>query len=270
MSNDEIIPIWQPLGFSTHQIAKKSSEKFGKKGTHTGTLDPLAEGVIILLLGDTRLKKIELAGWKKTYEFEIAFGVSTDSFDAMGYFSDIDLAKPRVDGTALREITSSLRGPYVQSVPIYSAVKFMGKRLFEYAHGGNIPQDLPTKSGEIYELDYLGCREVVVKEAVTEIISKIRSIEGQFRQENILNQWENYFRTLTGAENFSVAKFRVVISRGMYVRALSQDICSRLESPGFVYSLVRTQNGNYTRKDCVTLDDIFGKNFDRSLLVSHF
>lgn len=57
---------------------------YGVKTAHTGTLDPMAEGVIIVLLGEERYKKYELAGLKKTYEFEISFGFETDTFDGLG------------------------------------------------------------------------------------------------------------------------------------------------------------------------------------------
>ena len=81
---EKILPIWQPVGYSTHKIAKAVSNKYGVKTSHTGTLDPLAQGVIIVLLDDERLKKYEYAHWPKTYEFEIVFGISTDTYDGMG------------------------------------------------------------------------------------------------------------------------------------------------------------------------------------------
>jgi tRNA pseudouridine55 synthase len=260
-----ILPIWQPVGFSTHQITKKVSEKFKSKATHTGTLDPLAEGVIINLLDEERFNKIEFAGWKKTYEFEIAFGLATDSYDAMGMITKT--AYKKIKKEKVEQAIEKFKGEYTQKVPLYSAVKYKGKRLFTYARQGRkIP--LPEKKGEIYQIKLLKISEKNVKETALNILEKLENITGDFRQEPIIKNWKKYIKTLEGNETFTVAKITAQTSRGIYIRSLSQDIAQKLNSPGFTLSLVRTKNGKYFQKDCKTLEEIFGKKFDKSELTS--
>lgn len=269
--NVEIIPIWQPQGFSTHQITKKVGEHLKAKATHTGTLDPMAEGVIVALIGDMRLKKFELSGWSKTYEFDIAFGLSTDSYDAMGLLKEdreinIDAETLSVK---LSEILKDFEGEYEQEVPLYSAIRYQGKRLFEYAKEGIFSGSLPKKKGVIHDIKLQQVYEVDKYTAVQNIVRRLENIVGDFRQQDITTQWQGYLNEMNiGAGKFILAKIQVEISKGMYIRSLSQDICRKLGIPGFVYLLVRTKNGIYTRKDCKLLEDIFGLDFCDKLFRS--
>ena len=278
-----VLPVYQPIGFSTHQISKKISDLYHVKTSHTGTLDPLAEGVIIVLTGEERLKKIEYAGWKKTYEFEIAFGITTDSFDGMGLITDNRLNhgnKATFDMEQLSKVISKFKGHYEQEVPIYSAIKHQGKKLFHHAKAGNHIEQLPIKKGEIYEIELLGLYEKDLRESVREVLTKLENIVGDFRQDEIIMKWKEYLKELDKYDehkkstdhlpDIRIAKIRVKISRGMYVRSLSQDIAKQVGTNGFTFSILRTQNGIYTTADCHTLEDLFGKNFDRGQFVSKF
>jgi tRNA pseudouridine55 synthase len=251
----DILPIWQPVGFSTHQITKKIAERYETKSSHTGTLDPLAEGVVIVLLNEERLKKIEHAGWKKTYEFEVAFGLATDSYDALGTITKTNF-KP-VSENKLKQTLKELKGKYTQEVPFYSSVRYKGKRLFTYARKG-IKVPLPKKEGEIFDIRLLSLKTQNAKETEQKIIQNLEKITGDFRQQQVITDWEKYFTSLTEKEEFTIAKIYAETSRGIYVRSLSQDIAKSVGVPGFVISLVRTKNGDYTKKECKTLEDIFG------------
>ncbi len=262
-----VIPIWQPVGFSTHKISKKTGESYGLKATHTGTLDPMAEGVVIVLTGEERFNKYDFAGWLKTYEFEMAFGLSTDSFDAMGMIQEVSSVSA-LDIDRLREILKNFKGVYIQRVPVFSAILHKGKRLFEYPHLGQEILDLPVKKGVIFEIELLETRTISAKDAVTDIIRRLESIVGYFRQDKIIEQWKQFDYSKVGS--FPVVKIRVKISRGMYVRSLSTDIARKLGLPAFVYTLVRTENGKYKKADCMTLEQLFGENFDRNIFKSTF
>jgi tRNA pseudouridine55 synthase len=246
--NNGILPVWQPLGQSTNHMTKLISEKLGVKTAHTGTLDPMAEGVVVVLYGEERLRKIELASWKKTYEFEITFGISTDSFDGLGKIEKIDF-KP-INEVAVENVINSFKGPYTQKVPIYSAIKYRGKKLFKHANNGTAVLELPEKSGEIFYIELINFQEKFLHQQVEQIITKIRKVEGPLRQEIIINGWENFLKKHKTNEKVTTATIRVENSRGLYVRSLSQDICRALGTVGFVSNLVRTANGIYTRDNC--------------------
>ena len=255
-----IIPIWQPQGYSTNHIAKSVGEIYGVKATHTGTLDPMAEGVIIVLTGENRLKRQELSSMVKGYEFEILFGISTDSFDGMGFVTHENFSNTDLKETSIKDVCISFLGSYEQQVPIFSAQLYKGKKLFEWGHQkADIP--LPNKKGEIYKFDLISLNKIALKDKISEILDKLGNIHGDFRQEEIISQWENYLSLVQSNTKVFVGKFYVEMSRGLYVRSLSQDLCKKLNTAGFITSLVRLVNGKYTRKECKTLVDLFGGNY---------
>lgn len=265
----KVIALWQPVGYSTYQIANTLASKYNTKVTHTGVLDPLAEGVVVFLLGEERFQKNEYSECKKTYEFEITFGISTDSYDAMGVIIDtnLDVTLP----LDLQKTLDKFVGNYTQQVPLYSAVKYKGKKLFVHAKTGSVVQELPTKSGKIYSLDVIGTGSILPDELSKMMIENINKISaGKFRQSEAIQSWRKFenLGNLTCA--LPKIQLRAVISRGLYVRSLSQDICSQLNMRGFVSRLVRTENGHFNIQNATSLTAVFGENFDHSMLTSKY
>jgi tRNA pseudouridine(55) synthase len=269
----KILAVWQPVGYSTHKISKSVGNYYGTKATHTGTLDPLAEGVVIILLGDERFKKQEHTEWKKTYEFEIFFGISTDSYDFMGYLNKGgEVARAEAGpgagigvgaGVAKESLEKALVGfvgEYTQKVPIFSAIKYKGKHLFEWGHEesqiekAKVLAELPEKRGHIYSIKLKGLREEPAKPHLQKKLEELKTIQGNFRQEKIIKQWEKYISKLDPKVKTQVAKISVTTSRGIYVRSLSQDICAKLNTVGFITKLTRIKNGPYTKNKCFMLD----------------
>ena len=253
-----IIPVWKKMGQSTHKIAKVISEKYGVKTSHTGTLDPMAEGVVIVLTGETRLKKYEYANWSKEYEFEISFGLSTDSGDGLGLIvknklKEVPPKKKSFSTIRLTEVLKSFEGAYKFKLPIYSAKKVKGKPLHWYAREGK-DVTVPEKEGFIYEIKLLERNKILLRELCTTLISKINMVAGDLRQTEIINQWNKTAdMTNTALKKIDLIKIKCVTSKGVYVRAIAQDFCDRLGATGFVFSLVRSRNGIYTRQDCIYL-----------------
>lgn len=260
MDIPKILPIWQPVGYSTHIISAKVAEKFGVLTSHTGTLDPMAEGVVIVLLGDTRHKKYDYAAWEKEYEFDVVFGLSTDTYDGLGMvtsFHDVKLSK-----SAIREVLNQFKGKYIQDVPPFSSVRVEGKPLHWFARNKKLlGVEIPRRAGEIFEIELLDYYAKDFKHVVSELKERINLVTGDLRQEQIKTRWFKLKESLEETKVVYVAKIRVVISKGMYVRSLSQDIAYKLEATGFVFLLVRTRNGEYTRDTAKTLEEIFGPDY---------
>ena len=255
---DNIIPIWQPIGKSTHIIAKQVSQKYNVMSSHTGTLDPMAEGVIIVLLGDDRNKKYEYAKFLKTYEFDIALGIKTDTYDGLGLVNAVDLPCPEFDLTHVRKTLSSLVGSYSQQVPNYSAIKVKGKPMHWWARESRLSEVVvPTRSGEIVSLEVTDLKEVKLSTLIDKVLSKVKLVEGNFRQDLVTECWNDFMETYDGI-NVKVLKVRVQMTKGLYVRTLSQDISSMLNTIGFVSNLVRTKNGIYDFDNSGQLETIIG------------
>ena len=258
-AKEDILAVWQPVGVSTNRLSQITGEYYGVLSSHTGTLDPMAEGVVIILLRDTRLKNYEFAHWHKTYEFEIIFGMSTDSYDALGFITKKNNRSP--SKKEIEKILTGFVGAYSQNVPMFSAVKLKGKKLFQRAHAGEVLESTPVKKGEIFNLRLKRYSEVSLNECIKNILKRLSSVKGDCRQESIISQWKKYLHT---DRKVVKAKFEVEMSKGLYVRSLSQDVCNKLGCVGFTYSIVRTRNGSYGKKEALKLEKLFGsrRNFD--------
>ena len=123
-----------------------------KKIGHTGTLDPLAVGVLVLCLGrGTKLNNLIMSE-KKEYIAEVRLGIKTDTLDITGNVISKDNKKVKKEEVLM--ILKDMTTTYKQEVPIYSAVKVNGKKLYEYARN-NEEVILPKKEVTIYKLELL-------------------------------------------------------------------------------------------------------------------
>jgi tRNA pseudouridine55 synthase len=129
---DGVLVVDKPKGLTSHDVVAEARRRLGQPRIgHTGTLDPLATGVLPLACGRaTRLVRF-LTASDKEYEAGIRFGVSTDSYDIMGReLTRSGLAPPR---EAIERALASLRGEYLQVPPAHSAKKVGGRRAYELA-----------------------------------------------------------------------------------------------------------------------------------------
>ena len=217
-----VLVVDKPKNCTSRDVVNTICRKFHiKKVGHTGTLDPLATGVLIILIGKyTNLVEVVTA-YDKIYEAEITLGTLTDTLDITGNIIKEENAK-----FTKEEIEESLKkmvGTYNQTVPIYSAVKINGKKLYEYARN-NEEVELPK-------------REVTIKSI--ELISDIK--------------YEN---------NKTIFKIRTEVSKGTYIRALINDIASSLNTIGIMSELRRVKQGNIDISDSYKLEDIENDNYE--------
>ena len=186
-----IFPIWQPFASSSHRLAGKCGELLNEKATHTGTLDPMAEGVLVLLTGEDRLVKGSLSDWKKTYSFSIVWGVETDSGDKLGMIKNVDLAQATPQEfpiQKLKNLCANFPTEYLQTVPIFSAARYAGKSGFDWARENkNVPEKNTTV--EIHTLENNGTIQISCEEILNEHQRLVSKVDGDFRQTAILENW---------------------------------------------------------------------------------
>ena len=139
-------------GMTSFDVVNEISNIFGiKRVGHTGTLDPLATGVLIVTVG-TACKIVELLTAKdKEYIAEVQMGIKTDTLDITGNILEEKEVK---NNLKIKETLNHFKKTYLQEVPIYSAVKVHGKKLYEYARK-NIEVELPKKEVTIKEIELL-------------------------------------------------------------------------------------------------------------------
>lgn len=140
--------------FTSRDVVNIISKKFNtSKVGHTGTLDPMATGVLVIAIGKS-LKLIEfLSCDTKEYVATVKVGILTDTLDITGNILKEEKTIT-LDKEQIKNVLNSFLGKSIQEVPIYSAVKVNGKRLYEYARG-NKEIELPKRTVEIYDMELL-------------------------------------------------------------------------------------------------------------------
>ncbi len=123
-----------------------------KKIGHTGTLDPLATGVLVVCIGSaTKLCELLTSKYKE-YIATIKLGIKTDTLDITGQI--VDKKEFNLTAQQIKEVLNSFLGQSIQEVPLYSAVKINGKKLYEYARS-NQKVSLPHRSIDIKEISLI-------------------------------------------------------------------------------------------------------------------
>lgn len=213
---DGILCIRKEKGLTSNDVVLQARKILGvKKIGHAGTLDPDAQGLLLLCIGRATKLIQYLQEEPKTYIAEWTGGISTDTEDASGKVIEkvegIKLSEPQVRGAF-----TSFIGTYEQKPPMYSAVKVGGKRLYEIARRGGEVERKPRRV-TLYDLTLLE-----------------------------MNLGNDPPRVL----------FRVVSSKGTYIRTLCVDIGKRLGIPAHMSSLERTASGGFTLERSYTLKEV--------------
>lgn len=218
---DGILLINKPKDFSSHDVVAvlRGILKTRKIG-HTGTLDPDATGLLVVGVGlGTKIMRF-LNQDSKTYEAVICIGKATDTLDEAGEVIE-EKSVEHIDN--FDDVLNSFKGDIVQIPPMYSAIKYQGKRLYEYARKGIDIPDRPKRDIHIYDID--------------------RTSE------------------LTYENNCAYVSYKVKGSKGFYVRTLSHDIARKCGYPGYNKTLNRLQAGQFNVTDALTLEEMREGNY---------
>ena len=196
-----ILVVNKPKNCTSRDVVNIISKKFNtKKVGHTGTLDPIAEGVLIIPIGKSLKVSELLTAEKKEYIAKVILGYETDMLDITG--TEIKRNNPQVTVDELKKVLNSFIGKSMQQVPMYSAVKVNGKKLYEYARN-NIEVTPPTKEIEVYSIELID--NPIYLEDTIEFTMKCE------------------------------------VSKGTYIRSLIRDIAYKLNTYGTMKELIRTK-----------------------------
>lgn len=213
-----VVLLDKPLGLSSNQALQKVKWLLrAEKAGHTGTLDPLATGVLPLCFGAaTKFSQLHLDA-DKSYEAKVRLGVSTTTGDLEGEMVEshpVDVQRLTPEG--LREIESRFTGSIAQVPPMYSALKKDGKALYEYARAGQEVERAP--------------RQVTIH-----------------RLELCLS---------AGPSDGIELDLKVTCSKGTYIRTLAEDIGRALGCGAHLSALRRISTGIFNQQQCVTLEQL--------------
>lgn len=253
-----VINIYKPVGPTPLDIIKKLRQAFPEyekdKLGYAGRLDPMAQGLLLILAGEENKKRKEFEKLSKTYEFEILFGISTDSYDLLGKIIEFKNIEQKKDfEIKLNQDISGLVGKLKQPYPPYSSARVNGKPLFYWAREEKIKDiKIPEKEIEIYESLLLDVYKLSSKELQKNVEEKIGKVKGEFRQEEILILWKDFFKE-NPELTFFVAKCRINCSSGTYIRSIANKIGKKFDYPSCAFSITRTAVGNFTIKNSLVI-----------------
>ena len=152
---DGIILINKPKEWTSHDIVNKVKKILNEKVGHTGTLDPMATGVLPLLVGKGTLCYKYLINHNKTYKVKLELGKKTDTADTEAKIvEEKEVTNKLLEKTVIKEVLNKFLGKQEQIPPIYSAIKVNGKKLYEYARKGQTVKIKPRQI-EIYSIELL-------------------------------------------------------------------------------------------------------------------
>lgn len=261
----KLLNVYKPKGLTPLQtinlLRKKFPEYKDKKIGFAGRLDPLAHGVLLLMVGEeTTKEKDKFLSLPKEYEFEAVFGVSTDTYDALGLVNNETMKQWNQQKdlqTEIENFIKSKHGTQTQPYPPYSSKTVNGKPLYLWAREGKLADiTIPKREIEIDEFKLLATNTINTEELKKEISKQIGSVTGEFRQEKITNSWNTFF-TANGepkaVNQFITAKFRISCSSGTYIRSLVHELGEKLGTGAITLEILRTKVGSYALTDSIKL-----------------
>lgn len=252
-----ILIIDKPVGYTSHDVvARLRGILRTKRIGHTGTLDPFATGVLVMLVGQaTRLAQF-LDKDAKEYEALVRFGFETDTGDRTGELRITNYELRDFSDNELETVLANFRGEIEQTPPMYSAKKIGGKKLYELARKG-VEVERKAVQVSIYEL-------AIIQPQRTQRHTEESEFQNQTHRSPFTG---HHYSTL-----------RVSCSAGTYIRTLAEDIGKRLGTGAHLAELRRTRAGKFDLSKAVTMERleniVSGNNLGRYLIsmneaVSH-
>jgi len=170
--------------------------------TYAGRLDPLAEGALLVLSGDTCKERDQYLGLDKEYEIEILFGFSTDTYDPLGLVQEV--RDMNISKEVLGDVFKGVLGTHEQRFPPYSSKTVEGKPLFQHAREKTLDTiEVPKKETTVSDISLQNLRTIANKELLKKIINKIIKVDGDFRQKKIISTWKKTFAKYDVEAEFS-------------------------------------------------------------------
>jgi tRNA U55 pseudouridine synthase TruB len=241
--------------------------------SYAGRLDPMAEGKLLVLLGEECKKQDEYVKLDKEYEVEVLLGMKTDTGDVLGIpvaqkdansnkflntnetYSNSHL--PATSKYSQKQIRAEIKkelGPHSRKYPAFSSKTVSGKPLFLYALEGTLGTVvIPEHIEHIYSIQLLGTEKVPSSELQTRITQSLAKVPrsdesskllgADFRQDAVRAEWQKVFSEIPASREFTILRLRVLCGSGSYMRTLAERIGASLGTPALALSIKRTKLG---------------------------
>jgi tRNA pseudouridine55 synthase len=226
------------------RFKRDNPEYEGEKMTYAGRLDPLASGMLLILVGEECKKKEKYLNLDKEYELTVLFGFSTDSLDLLGMIEDKKEGAFNALGnykkSDFEKLLKKFEKTFKQKYPKFSSKTVGGRPLFEISKAEGISaEDLPEKEVKIKKIQFQSFGFVSKKYLRDFALESIFSVKGNFRQNMCWARWEKTLEDFPD-HNFPTLTIKVSCTSGTYMRSLSLAIGAEIGFPALALKIKRT------------------------------
>ena len=239
--NDMYI-VYKQVGETPLQCIQRLFDTTSHIYSYAGRLDPMAEGLLLVLVDDECKQAKQYHHLAKSYEYSFVVGLSTDTYDCLGDIIDICYPEKSLD-KKVQQVVSALIGTHTFPYPPYSSKTVNGIPLFQYAREHTLHTiTVPTAVVQVTEHTLTNVHTTTVDALRKEIMSNIQNVRGDFRQEETIRQW----RALSD-HPITIYSATITASGGTYVRAIVHEIGNRIGYPTVTTHIKRTRIGEWTQ-----------------------
>jgi tRNA pseudouridine55 synthase len=259
-----VLSVYKPLGATPLQaldaLRVERPEFAHEPMTYAGRLDPMAEGLLVVLTGEDRYRAKEFQQLDKTYRATFVLGFGSDTGDVLGMVTDktdgdgfdgyMNNSSCHPEGVtrqtegSLVEAVRALCGDHDVLMPVYSSYKVKGKPLHVWARSGRLHEiEVPRR---VMQVDAVRNVEVGTMSAdvfLKSVIEGIGKVSGDFRQEEIVARWNEIMR---GVNELTLVSCELDVQSGTYIRSLAGVLVEQLQTKTILYRLVRTKVGDFS------------------------
>lgn len=219
---------------------------------YAGRLDPMAEGKLLVLIGDECKKQSQYHALDKAYRFEVLFNLESDTGDVLGLAQECTPTSTYTNKD-IKKVCHDLTGKQTFPYPQFSSKTVQGKPLHTWAVEGKLDEiNIPETTTTVYNLVHKSTRTISKNQLQKNIQEKIdtippitdprKALGNDFRRADIRVRWEEVFAH-TQQDTFRIDTFYCEASSGTYMRTLAETIGKKLGTCGLAYSIYRTKIG---------------------------
>ncbi|MDO8493510.1 MAG: hypothetical protein Q7S19_03145 [bacterium] len=214
------------------------------KLSYAGRLDPMAEGLLLVMVGEENKNREKYLNLDKEYEVEIVFGIETDSYDILGLVKG---GKKKIINK--NELISSLNkfiGKVELPYPPYSSKPVGGIPLFEWARQGIIKKiKVPKQDSFINSVELIRFNAIDRDSLEKYVLDSTQKVTGDFRQDKITDSWKKYFEINPEIKKFDIAKIKISCQSGAYMRSIAHELGKMLGTKAIALTIKRTRIGEW-------------------------
>lgn len=282
-----ILLVDKPVGWTSHDVVAYIRRVAGQKSVgHTGTLDPLASGLMIILLGEATKLSSYFSEKNKKYLVEVLFGLETDSLDITGKLRTCILNQTSEKDdcnlnqiqflqsieSKLPEILQNKTGEKEYEIPLFSAKKIDGVRLYEHAHAVHLAPELPKKLMNFYIIKQVDA----FTNSVLDLEQWISSLELRMQKftndQRLKSEFANLKTNISALVTLPKLSFEVECSKGSFIRSWAQSLGEdvkklfKVKDGAVVSALRRIETQNFHVNQALLLSNMNLEVIEKSLV----